>query len=76
MPDNASSRSNPIIYGPENLRAKQPVDEFMMPMAFHQLNKFEQLNQVRVKVFRHTNKKLIPFGIWSNQNIGFNLHLR
>ena len=61
-------KTSPIMYGPENLKAKQPVGEFIMPMAFHQLNKFEQLNQVSVKVFRHSNKKLIPFRISNNQN--------
>ena len=59
IPDIASWRqkTNPIMYGPENPRAKQPVGEFMMPMAFYQLKKFEQFNQVRVNVFRHSNKK-------------------
>ena len=63
------------MYGPENPRAKQPVSEFMMPMAFHQLKKFEQLNQVRVNVFRPSNTKLIPFRISNNQNFEFNLDL-
>ena len=63
IPDNASWRqkTNPIMYGPENPRAKQPVGEFLIPMAFHQLKKFEQLNQVRVNVFRHSNKKIDSF---------------
>ena len=69
------TKTNPIMYGPENFRAKQPVVEFIMPMAFHQLNKFEQLNQVRVNVFRHSNKKLIPFRISNKQNFEFNLDL-
>ena len=77
IPDNASWRrkTNPIMYGPEKPRAKQPVGEFMIPMAFYQLKKFEQLNQVRVNVFRHSNKKLIPFRILNNQNFEFSLDL-
>ena len=57
IPADASWRqkSNPIMYSSENPRAKQPVGEFMMPMAFHQMEKFEQLNKVRVNVFRHSN---------------------
>ena len=47
----------------------------MMPMAFHQMEKFEELNQVRVNVFRHSNKKLIPFRISNNRNYSFNLDL-
>ena len=68
-------KKNPIIYGPENPRAKQPVGEFIMPMTFHQLNKFKQLNQVRVNVFRNSNKKLIPFRISNNPIFEFNLDL-
>ena len=63
------------MYSSENPRAKQPVDEFMMPMAFHQIEKFEELNNVRVIVFRHSNKKLIPFLISNNRNYSFNLDL-
>ena len=63
------------MYSSENLRAKQPVGEFMMPMAFHQMEKFEELNQVRVNVFRHSNKKLNPFRISNNRNFSFNLDL-
>ena len=65
IPTDASWRqkSNPIMYSSENPRAKQLVGDFMMPMAFHQMEKFEQLNKVRVNVFRHSNKKLIPFRI-------------
>ena len=63
------------MYGRENPRAKQPVGEFLMTMAFHQLKKFEQLNQVLVNVFQHSNKKLIPFRISNNQNFEFNLDL-
>ena len=36
MPRGDKKKTNPIMYGPENPRAKQPVGEFMMPMAFHQ----------------------------------------
>ena len=77
IPDNASWRqkTNPIMYGAENTRAKQPVGTFMMPMAFHQMEKFEQLNQVRVNVFRHSNNKLIPFRISRNPNFKFDLDL-
>ena len=75
--DNTSWRqkTNPIMYGTENPRAKQPVGTFMMPMAFHQMEKFEQLNNVRVNVFRHSNNKLIPFRISKNQNFSFDLDL-
>ena len=77
IPPNAPWRqkTNPIMYSSENSRAKQPVGEFMMPMAFHQMEKFEELNQVRVNVFRHSNKKLIPFRISNNRNYSFNLDL-
>ena len=77
IPDNASWRqkTNPIMYGAENTRAKQPVGTFMMPMAFHQMEKFEQLNQVRVNVFRHSNIKLIPFRISRNTNFKLDLDL-
>ena len=44
-------------------------------MAFHQMEKFEQLNNVRVNVFRHSNNKLIPFRISKNQNFSFDLDL-
>ena len=75
--DNSSWRqkTNPIMYGAENPRAKQLVGTFMMPMAFYQMEKFEQLNNVRVNVFRHSNNKLIPFRISENQNFSFNLDL-
>ena len=65
IPANASWRqkTNPIIYSSENPGANQAAGEFMMPMAFHQMEKFELLNMVRVNVFRHTNKKLSPFRI-------------
>ena len=46
-----------------------------MPMAFQQSDKFEQLNRVPVNVFRHSNKKLIPFRLLSNQNFEFSLDL-
>ena len=71
--DNASwqQKTNRIMYGPENPRAKQPVGTFMIPMAFHQMEKFEQLNNVCVNVFRHSNNKLIPFRISKNQNFSF-----
>ena len=49
-------KTNPIMYSPENPRAKQPVGEFMMPMAFHQLDKIEHLNQVSVNAIRHKQK--------------------
>ena len=77
IPDNASWRqkTNPIMYGAENTRAKQPVGTFMMPMAFNQMEKFEQLNQVRVNVFRHSNNKLKPFRISRNTNFKFDLDL-
>ena len=77
VPENASWRqkTNPIMYSPENPAAKQPVGEFLMPMSFHQFEKFEQLNQVRVNVFRHSNGKLIPFRISKNQKSDFNLDL-
>ena len=44
-------------------------------MAFHQMEKFELLNLVRVNVFRHSNKKLIPFRLSNNKNYNFNLDL-
>ena len=75
IPENASWRqkTNPIMCGSENTRAKQPVGTFMMPMAFHQIEKFEQLNPVRVNVFRHSNNKLIPFRILTNPNFKLDL---
>ena len=66
---------SPIMYCPEKPRAKQPVGDFMMPMAFHQLNKFKQLNRVLVKLFQHSNKKLILFSISNSQNFEFNLDI-
>ena len=63
------------MYGAENTRAKQPVGTFMMPMAFRQMKKFEQLNPVCVNVFRHSNNQLIPFRILRNPNINFDLDL-
>ena len=77
FPDNSSwqQKRSPIMYGTENPRAKQPVETFMMPMAFHQVKKFEQLSIVRVNVFRHSNNKLIPFRISKNQNFYFDLDL-
>ena len=77
IPDNASWRqkTNPIMYGAENTRAKQPVGTFMMQMVFHQMQKIEQLNQVRVNVFRHSNNKLNQFRIWRSPNFKFDLDL-
>ena len=77
IPANASWRqkTNPIMYSSENPGEKQAAGEFMMPMAFHQMEKFELLNMVRVNVFRHSNKKLIPFRISNNKNYNFNLDL-
>ena len=46
-----------------------------MPMAFLQMEKFEQLDKVRVNFFRNLNKKLIPFRISKNQNFDFNFDL-
>ena len=63
------------MYSSENPEAKQAAGEFMMPMAFHQMEKFELLNLVRVNVFRHSNEKLIPFRISNNKNYIFNLDL-
>ena len=77
IPPNAPwrQRTNQIMYSSENPRAKQPVGEFMTPMVFHQMEKFEQLNNVRVNVFRHSNKKLIPFRISNIRRFSFNLDL-
>ena len=47
----------------------------MMPIAFRQMEKFEQLIKVRVNVFRNSIKKLIPFRISNNRNFSFNLDL-
>ena len=77
IPANGSWRqkTKPIMNISENPGAKQAAGDFMMPMAFHQMEKFELLNLVRVNVFRHSNKKLIPFRISNNKNYNFNLDL-
>ena len=53
IPDNASWRqkTNPIMYCPENPRAKQPVGEFLMPIAFHQLKKLNSLTRYALMYF-------------------------
>ena len=66
---------NPIIYSSENSRGKQPVGKFMVPLAFHHMEIFEQMNKVRVNVFRHSKKKLIHVRISINQNFRFKLDL-
>ena len=54
VPAGASSRriTSPATYGPTNPIAKQANGVFSMPMGFHQMTKFEDLNDVRVNVFR------------------------
>ena len=41
-----------VTYGPENPLAKQANGVFDMPMGFHQMTRFEELNNVCVNVFR------------------------
>ena len=41
-----------VTYGPENPLAKQADGMFDMPMVFHQMTRFEELNNVCVNVFR------------------------
>ena len=54
VPKGTSSRqiTSPHTYGPENKIAKQPIGQYYMPMGFHQMSRFEELNNVRVNVFR------------------------
>ena len=54
VPDGASSRriTSPATYGTGNPFAKQANGEFNMPMGFHQMARFEELNDVCVNVFR------------------------
>ena len=46
-------KTSPSTYDPDiNPQAKSPNGEFDMPMGFSQMKLFEQLNRVRVNVFR------------------------
>ena len=54
VPIGSSSRriTSPATYGPGNPIAKQASGDFEMPMGFHQMPRFEALNDVCVNVFR------------------------
>ena len=54
LPPGASSRrlTSPVTYGPDNPIAKQADGVFDIPMGFHQMTRFEELNNVCVNVFR------------------------
>ena len=54
LPPGASSRriTSPVTYRPDNPLAKQADGVFDMPMGFHQMTRFEELNNVCVNVFR------------------------
>ena len=42
--------TSPVTYGPDNPLAKQADGVFDMPMGFHQMTRFEALNNVCVNV--------------------------
>ncbi|XP_075254812.1 uncharacterized protein LOC142346188 [Convolutriloba macropyga] len=77
VPAGASSRriNSPATYGPTNPIAKQANGVFSMPMGFHQMTKFEDLNDVRVNVFRYADSGLTPFRVSKKLNCDFNLDL-
>ena len=54
LPPGAPARriTSPVTYGPGNPLAKQADGVFDMPMGFHQMTRFEELNNVCVNVFR------------------------
>ena len=76
IPDDASWRqvTSPEHYSSNNPLAKQPIGEYDMPMGFHQMGKFEKLNNVRVNVFRF-DTKLIPLRVSNHSNYEFDLDL-
>ena len=54
LPPGAPARriTSPVTYGSDNPLAKQADGVFDMPMGFHQMTRFEELNNVCVNVFR------------------------
>ena len=54
LPPGAPSRwiTSPVTYGPDIPLAKQSDGVFDMPTGFHQMTRFEELNNVCVNVFR------------------------
>ena len=52
VPKETSSRqiTSPHTYGPENKIAKQPIGQYNMPMGFHQMSRFEELNNACKRV--------------------------
>ena len=54
VPKGSSGRQNTSLhtYWPENKIAKQPIGQYNKRMGFHQMSRFEELNNVRVNVSR------------------------
>ena len=44
--------TNSYKFGAQNKIAKQPIGQYNMPIGFHQMTRFEEMNNVRVNVFR------------------------
>ena len=52
-------KSNPVTYMPrDDISVKQHEGDYEMPMSFHQMERFEKQNRVRVNVFRLVTRKI------------------
>ena len=56
-------RTSPETISPPDRTTNQPVADFEMPMAFHQIPRFENLDKVKIKIFRYQGKDLIQLRI-------------
>ena len=68
-------RTNPLTYHPSNAATHQAVGDFEMPMSLNRIDRFEDLNQVQVNVFRYEKKALLPLRISKHKDFNFVLDL-
>ena len=73
--DTFRNRESPQTYSSRNPLAHQAEGEFDMPMGFGQMLRFEKLNDCKIKVFRYTEKQLVPLRVTRQKGDGLEIDL-
>ena len=61
--DTINRRTNPDTYSKRNPMAYQAKGDFNMPMGFHDMLRFEKINNCKINVFRFDKKQLVPLRV-------------